>query len=98
MRIDQEAWMFKYALTVVFIAAVSTECLAAEEFYVFQDSETKKCKIATERPDGVKKIMIGTSSYTTREQAKAAKHAAPECKILDGSREIALPLEQQALL
>jgi hypothetical protein len=75
--------MSKYALTVIFIAAASPACLAAEEFYVFQDSETKKCKIMTEKPDGVKTIMIGTSSYTTREQAKAAKQAAPECNIMN---------------
>ena len=71
--------MYKFVLAVAVIALTSTACLAAQEFYVAQDAKTKKCKVAGEKPDGVQKIMIGTSSYSTIDEAKAAKHAAPEC-------------------
>jgi hypothetical protein len=50
-----------------------------EEFYVVQNPKTKSCKISNKKDDG-KNIMIGTSSYSTADEAKAAKHAAPECK------------------
>jgi hypothetical protein len=75
--------MSKYALAVVFVATASSACFAAEQFYVYQDSSTKKCKITTEKPDGVAKITIGTSAYATREEAKTAKHAAPQCNEVD---------------
>jgi len=56
-----------------------TAAVAAEEFYVVQNPKTKSCKISNKKDDG-EHIMIGTSSYATAEEAKAAKNAAPECK------------------
>ena len=53
--------------------------MTPEEFYVVQNPKTKSCKISNKKDDG-KNIMIGTSSYSTADEAKAAKHAAPECK------------------
>ena len=71
--------MYKYILAVAFVASTSAVCLAAQEFFVAQDAKTKGCEIMHQKPDGVGKIMIGTSSYATRPEAKAAKKAAPEC-------------------
>ena len=48
----------------------------ATEFWVAQDPATKKCKVVEEKPDGTTKIMIGTTSYATKDEAKAAKKAA----------------------
>jgi hypothetical protein len=56
-----------------------TTAVAAEEFYVVQNPKTENCKISNKKDDG-QNIMIGTSSYPTAEEAKAAKNAAPECK------------------
>jgi hypothetical protein len=67
----------RIALAAVLIA-IATPALA-EEFYVAQEPDTKKCKIVTEKPDGQSMIMIGTESYATRDDAKAAKKAAAEC-------------------
>jgi hypothetical protein len=67
----------RIALAAVLIA-IATPALA-EEFYVGQEPETKRCKIVTEKPDGQSMIMIGTESYATKEAAKAAKKAATEC-------------------
>lgn len=67
----------RIALAAVLIA-IATPALA-EEFYVGQEPETKRCKIVTEKPDGQSMIMIGTESYPTKEAAKAAKKAATEC-------------------
>ena len=53
----------------------------AEEFWVAQDPATKKCGIVNQKPDGATKIMIGTTSYATKEEAMAArlKSTAEEC-------------------
>jgi hypothetical protein len=44
-----------------------------------QNPKTKSCKISNKKDDG-EHIMIGTASYKTADEAKAAKNAAPECK------------------
>ena len=53
----------------------------AEEFWVAQDAATKNCAIVNQKPDGHTEIMIGTTSYATKEEAKAAraKTSAEEC-------------------
>ena len=72
--------MHKYIIAAVFVASTSTSCLAAEEFYVVRDAKTKECKVETKKPDGTAEIMIGTSSYAKKDEAKAAMKAAPECE------------------
>lgn len=51
----------------------------AAEYYVALNPTTKKCKILEEKPDGTTMIMLGTSSYATRDEAKAAKKTFAEC-------------------
>ena len=67
----------RIAIAAVLIA-IATPALA-DEFFVGQDPESKRCKIVTEKPDGQTMVMIGTVSYATKEEAKAAKKAAAEC-------------------
>ena len=42
-------------------------------------NEKGNCKVSNKKDDGQNKL-IGTAGYATVEEAKAAKHAAPECK------------------
>lgn len=70
--------MSKRIVIAAVLIAIATPALA-EEFYVGQDPESKRCKIVTEKPDGQSMIMIGTESYATKEDAKAARKAAAEC-------------------
>ena len=72
--------MSRCVVAVAAFLSFSPPCLAAAEFYVGQDPVAKDCKIVREKPDGKTLVMIGTSSYPTRDAAKAAKKAAPECK------------------
>jgi hypothetical protein len=72
--------MHRLVIVAGLVASFSVPCLAANEFYVAQDPTTKNCKIVTQKPDGTSLVMIGTSSYSKRGDAKAAKHAASECK------------------
>ena len=66
-------------LAASLVAFITSAAVAAEEFYVVQNPKTGNCKISNKKDDG-KNIMIGTSSYPTVEEAKAAKKAAPQCK------------------
>jgi hypothetical protein len=73
--------MPKYA-AVVLLFAISSPALAAE-YYVAKDATTQICKIAKEKPDGTKLVMVGTKAYATKDEAKAARKAAKragECK------------------
>jgi hypothetical protein len=70
--------MSKRIAIAALLIAIATPALA-EEYFVGQNPESKRCKIVTEKPDGQTMIMIGTTSYPTREEAKAAKKAAAEC-------------------
>jgi hypothetical protein len=67
----------RIAIAAVLIA-IATPALA-EEFFVGQNPESKTCKIVTEKPDGQTLIMIGTVSYATKEEARAARKASAEC-------------------
>ena len=66
-------------LAASLMAFLASAAVAAEEFYVVQNPSTKSCKISNKKDDGTN-IMIGTSSYPTADEAKAAKKAAPECQ------------------
>ena len=48
------------------------------EFYVVKNPKTAECKISNKKDDG-EHVLVGTASYQTAEEAKAAKNAAPEC-------------------
>jgi vancomycin permeability regulator SanA len=67
--------VFVTSLTIIF--ATATPVLAAE-YWVSQDPQTKHCTIVATMPDGKTQVMIGASSYPTREEAKTAKNAAKE--------------------
>jgi hypothetical protein len=69
--------MQKYVIAA-FLSMLATPAFAVE-FYVAQNPETKKCKIVEEKPDGKTMVMIGTGSYATKDEAKAARRAAAEC-------------------
>jgi hypothetical protein len=72
--------MKTYLVVAGLLTFVVSPALAGE-FYVAQDPATKKCDIVKTKPDGKTMIMIGTSSYATKEEAKAArsKTTAEEC-------------------
>jgi len=75
-----ESSMRKLLVTAVLVLNFSVPSLAADEFYVAQDPVAKDCQIVKEKPDGKTLVMLGTSSYPSRDAAKAAKKANPECK------------------
>ena len=71
--------MRRFVVAAVLMVAFSTRASAATEFFIGQDPITKKCGITKVKPDGKTSIMIGTSSYKTKDEAKAARKTAAEC-------------------
>jgi hypothetical protein len=66
-----------FVASMTIIIATATPVLA-EEFWVSQDPTTKFCNVVGKMPDGKTAVMIGATSYPTREEAKAAKKVAME--------------------
>ena len=62
-----------------FLALALTSPASAAEFFVAKDTAANKCKIVETKPDGKTLVMVGESSYPTKEEAKAAKKKAAEC-------------------
>jgi len=69
----------KVGLIVAGLAMFAASPVLAAEYYVAKHQSKNKCKIVEEKPDGKTMVMVGTSSYATKEQARAAKKAAQEC-------------------
>ena len=71
--------MRTYLAAAGLLSFVASPALAAE-FYVAQETDTKKCVIVDTKPDGKKWVMIGTSeakearAQTTLEQCPHNPH------------------------
>ena len=69
----------KYALGAIALATVATPALAANEFYIVQDSATKICSVVEQKPTAVDVAQVGTTIYKTQSEADAAMKVAPLC-------------------
>jgi hypothetical protein len=69
----------KYALCGVALAALVTPALAANEFYVVQDSATKKCSIVEQKPTAATMTLVGKAVYKTQAEAQIAMKAEKVC-------------------
>ena len=64
--------VFVTSLTII----MATTPAFAAEFWVSQDPATKHCKVVEAMPDGKTQVMIGATSYPTKDEAKAARKVA----------------------
>jgi len=71
--------MPRYFVVAAVLLAIASPALAAE-FFLVKDPATGKCAVLNQKPDGTKLIMVGTETYPTKAEGKAAKKAAVECK------------------
>jgi hypothetical protein len=60
------------------LAVAATPALAAE-FYVVQDTSTKKCTIVSQRPTVSTTVVVGSGVYTTQSEAEAAMKKVAIC-------------------
>ena len=72
--------MTRSLIIAALILASISSAFSAEAYYVAKDQTTNKCKIVKSKPKNEKLILIGTDSYATKDEAKAARKAAAECK------------------
>jgi hypothetical protein len=68
----------RIAIAAVLIA-IATLALA-EDFYVGQDPDSKRCKIVTEKPDGQTMIMIGTGAYPPETRQRPPRRLPPSAR------------------
>jgi sporulation protein YlmC with PRC-barrel domain len=61
----------KRALLVGAAVLAGTYCAAAADFYVVQDSSTKQCRVAEQKPTGSTLTIVGGESRTYASQAEA---------------------------
>lgn len=65
--------------------AFATPALAAE-FYVVQDSSTKRCQIVEQKPTSSTTVVVGDGKvYTSRTEAESAMGSVEICKTTTGS-------------
>ncbi len=64
-----------FVTSLTIIIGTATPVFAAE-FWVSQDPQNKECKIVETMPDGKTQVMIGATSYPTKDEAKAARKVA----------------------
>ena len=69
----------KYALCGVALAALVTPALAANEFYVVQDTASKKCSITEQKPTVATSTLVSTTAYKTQAEAETAMKADKIC-------------------
>ena len=69
----------KYTLCAIAFAALVTPALAANEFYVVQDSATKKCSVVEQKPTAATSTQVGTVVYKTQAEADTAMKADKLC-------------------
>ncbi len=70
--------MMKYALCGIALAALITPALAANEFYVVQNTATMECSIVDQKPIVVTMKQIGPV-YDTQAKAAEAMKAEKLC-------------------
>jgi hypothetical protein len=73
--------LLAFVTSLAIVIATATPALAAE-FWVSQDPANKRCKIVEAMP-GKSYVMIGATSYPTKQEAKAAMKVATkagQCK------------------
>jgi sporulation protein YlmC with PRC-barrel domain len=80
--------------------ALALTSAALADFYVVQDTSTRRCSLAEERPTGKGAVVVaGTKVYKTREDAETAMNAAAACKAgKEKAEKKAIPKGQVRLL
>lgn len=61
------------------LAAFATPSLAAE-FFIVQDTTTKRCTIVEQRPTTQTTVVVGGHAYTTRQEAEGAMKTVKVCE------------------
>jgi hypothetical protein len=61
------------------LVALTTPSLAAD-YYIVQDTSTKRCSIVEQRPTTQTTTIVGGKTYTTRSEAEGAMKTVKVCE------------------
>jgi hypothetical protein len=76
----EEFMRMKLLVAAAGFAALATPALAAE-FYIVQDTGTKRCTIVEQRPTSQTTVVVGNGkAYTTRQEAEGAMKSVKVCE------------------
>jgi hypothetical protein len=76
----EEFMRMKLLVAAAGFAALATPALAAE-FYIVQDTGTKRCTIVEQRPTTQTTVVVGNGkAYTTRQEAEGAMKTVKVCE------------------
>jgi hypothetical protein len=71
--------MRKLLTAAVLTGALATPALA-QEFYIVQDTSTKRCQIVEQRPTTTTTTVVGDGVFTTRVEAESAMKTVKVCE------------------
>jgi hypothetical protein len=66
-------------MTAVALSAAFATPALAQEFYVVQDSATKRCEIVAQKPSSTTTTVVGDGIYKTRVEAESAMKTVKVC-------------------
>jgi hypothetical protein len=70
----------RFAIAAAALVAAATPAMSAE-FYVVQDTGTKKCTVVEKRPTSKTMVVVGDNKvYATRAEAQGAVKTITVCK------------------
>ena len=70
----------KLLIAAAGLAAFATPSLAAE-FFIVQDTATKRCTIVEQKPTSQTTVVVGNgTTYTTRQEAEGAMKTVKVCE------------------
>jgi len=75
--VPMKAMLISGAVAALF--AGSAVAQTATEFYVVQDSATKKCTIVEKKPTATTTVVVGDGVYKTRTEAETAMKTVKVC-------------------
>jgi hypothetical protein len=61
------------------LAILATPALAADEYWVVQDSSTKHCSVVTTKPTTTTTTVIGNTAFKTRTEAESSMKTTKVC-------------------
>jgi hypothetical protein len=76
---EEDFMRIKLLVAAAGLVAFATPSLAAE-FYIVQDSTTKRCTIVEQKPTTQTTTVVGGKTYTTRTEAEGAMKTVKVCE------------------
>ncbi len=69
----------KYAMGAIALAMLVTPALAADAYYVVQNTATKACTVVEQKPTVATSVLVSTTVYKTQAEAEAGMKADKVC-------------------